>query len=184
MDWIHDHGAAPLPELASWPSPLPTTPPLHLDDVSASYDSTNETDPTSFRHRLLPPILTRDVLRLCQTAPTTELTPSHPSHTSSFETSDLSTDFAITLVRPTPPQGSIIVVLPRIETHLYLDIVLPSRSWNAIRLPLTKSVTSDNSSNIGEGIKPLLLVITVRGSTTQQEYHCVCEKCEARMGNH
>ena len=165
IEWVYGHGPAPLPELASWPSPLPTAP-LRLDDV---FTPSPETDLSLPLNGHLPPILTHDDRTTCQTtAPTTKLIPSHPSHTSSFESSDPSTDFAITLVRPRLPQGSAIVVLPRIETHVYLDIVLPSRSWNTIHLPLTKSVTSDNSSNIGEGIKPLLLVITVRGATTQQ----------------
>jgi len=34
------------------------------------------------------------------------------------------------------------------------------------RAPLTKSETSDDSSSIGKGIKPLLLAIIVRGATT------------------
>ena len=70
-----------------------------------------------------------------------------------------------------------------VETHDYLDIGLPSRSWNAIQLPCTYSVTRGDSSNIGEGIKPLLLVIIVRGAATQQEYNRVCEQCEKRIGN-
>jgi hypothetical protein len=117
-----------------------------------------------------------------QTVPASEQIPPHSSHTSSFETSHSSTDFALRLRKPRPAQGCA-VILPRIETHVYLDIVLPSRSWNAIQLPCTKSVTSDDSSSVGEGIKPLLLVIIVRGATTRQEYHSVCGKCGKRMGN-
>ena len=92
---------------------------------------------------------------------------------------------------PTPLSGCLnpdqITVAPlirsRIETHVYLDIHLPSRSWNAIQLPLTKLVTSDGSSSIREGIKPLLLVINAHGATTRQECNRVCEQCEKRMGN-
>jgi hypothetical protein len=90
-----------------------------------------------------------------QTASTTGPVPPHSSHTSSFETNDASTDFAI------KAQGRT-VILPHIETHVYLDIELPSRSWNAIQLPCTKLVTSDDSSGIAECIKPLLLIIVVR----------------------
>ena len=50
-------------------------------------------------------------------------------------------------------------------------------------LPLTKSVTSDDLSSIGGYIKPLLLVIIVRGATTRQECNGVCEQCEKRTGN-
>ena len=102
-DWICGHGPAPLPELASWPSPLPTTPSPRLDDVSAPSACTNETAPASLPNGLLPPILTRDIRRPYQTAPTTELTPSHTSHTSSFE------DFAINLVRPRPPRVALLL---------------------------------------------------------------------------
>jgi len=93
-------------------------------------------------------------------SPTASITPPippHSSHTSSLETSHSSTNFAIALVKPRSAQGSAIVVLPRIETHVYLNIGLPSRSWNAIHLPFSKSLTSDDSSGIGEGSKPLLL---------------------------
>ena len=117
-----------------------------------------------------------------QTAPATEPIPPHSLHTSSFGASDSSTDFSIMLLRPRPTQGRA-VILPRIETHVYLDIHLQSRSWNAIRLPLTKSVTNDDSSSVGGGIEPLQLVIIVRGDTTRQECNRVCDKCETRMGN-
>ena len=50
-----------------------------------------------------------------QTALTTEPIPSHPSHTSSFETSDSSTDFDIRFLRPQPTWGRA-VILSRIET--------------------------------------------------------------------
>jgi hypothetical protein len=189
LDWISGHGPAPLPEIASWPSPLRTTSPPRLDNVVAPSacswnSSTNQPDSSSLPNgQLSPPTFAHDVRRPYETVSNTELTLSHSSHTSSFETSDSSTDFAITLVKPRLAQGSAIVVIPRIETHVYLDIGLPSRSWNAIQLPFTKSVTSDDSSRIGERITPLLLVITVRGSTTQQECNRVCEQCEKRMGN-
>jgi len=73
-------------------------------------------------------------------------------------------------------------MLPGIETHVHLVIVFPSQSWNAIQLPHTKSVTSDDSSSISEDIKPLLLAITVRAATTRQECDLVCGQCEKRMG--
>jgi hypothetical protein len=44
-------------------------------------------------------------------------------------------------------------------------------------------VTSDDSSTIGEGIRPLQLIIIVRGATTGKEYNRVCEHCEKRIGN-
>lgn len=53
---------------------------------------------------------------------------------------------------------------------------------NAIKLPLTKSVTGDDSSSIGGAIKPLLLVIIVRGATTREECSRVCDPCEKRIG--
>jgi len=192
LDWIGDRGPAPLPELASWPSPPPSTSPPRLDNVAApsacTWDNlTNQTDDSSLpNEQLLPPILTRDVRRLYQTAPNTELIAFHPSHTLSFETNDLSTDFvdfAITLVKPRLAQGSAVVVIPRIETHVYIDIILPSPAWNALQLPFTKSVTSDDSSSIGERITPLLLDIIVRGATTRQACNRVCEQCEKRMRN-
>ena len=89
---------------------------------------------------------------------------------------------AVALLKPRPTQGRV-VILPRIETHVYLNIDLLSGSWNAIQLPLTKSVKQDDSSRIWEGIEPLLLVINARGSTTRQEYNRVCEQCVKRMGN-
>ena len=177
---------APLPELASWASPRPTTHPLDNVAAPSTWDnSTNQTNPSSLPNRqLVPPTTTdtRDAGQTAPTAPTTELTSPHSSHTSSLQTNDLSIDFAIRLIKPRQTKGCT-VILPRIETHVYLDIALPSRSWNAIQLLLTKSVTSDDSSSIGEGIKPLLLLIIVRGATTRQERSRVCEKCEKRMGN-
>jgi len=128
--------------------------------------STNRASPFSLPNRL--PRGTGE------TTPATELTPSHFPHTSF-------TDFAITLVKPRPTQGRA-VILSRIETHVYLDIDLPSR-WNAIQLPLTKSVTRDDTSSMDEGIEPLLLVIAVRGATSGEAYNYVCKRCDARMGN-
>ena len=174
-------GPAPLPELADWPSLLSPC----LDNVAALpvWDgSTNQTDAFSLPNRQPIPLTTTDARGTGQTVSTTEPNPLYPSHTPYFGTSDSSTDFAITLLKPHLTQGNAIV-LPRIETHVYLDINLPSRYWNAIQLPRTKSVTSDNSSRRGEGIKPLLLHITVRGVTTRQECNHVCEQCEKRIGN-
>jgi hypothetical protein len=132
------------------------------------------------------PISTRRFSRrfpsVFQSAPTTELMPPHRSRTSSFKTSHSSTDFAIRLCKPRPTQGPA-VFLSRIETHVHLEVELPSGSWDSIQLPFTKSVTSDHSSSIGERTKPLLLEIAVRGATTRQEYSRVCEQCEKRMGN-
>ena len=169
-------------QLSSWSSSLPTAP-SYLDNIAVPpvwNSPTNQTDPSSRPgpHVTLP--TTTNALDAGQTAPATGPIPSHSSHTSSFGTSYSSTDFAITLVRPRPTQGGAIV-LPRIETHVYLDISLPSRSWNAIQLPRTKSVASDDS--VGEGIRPLLLLIIVRGATTRQECDCVCEQCKKRMRN-
>ena len=175
---------APLPELASWPSPLPIPPP-YLDNVavlSVWNNYTNHTNPSSLSNRQFVPLTTADAPDASQTAPITELIAPHSSYTSSLETSHSITAFSIRLLKPQPTQGRTIL-LPRIETHVYLDIHLPSQSWNAIQLPLTKSVTSDDSSSIREGIKPLLLVITVRGAITRQERDRVCEQCEKRMGN-
>ena len=180
VEWIDGHGPAPLPELASWPSPLPTTPPLD-NNVAAPFtwdNFTYQTNPSSLPNRQFVPPTTTNAP---DTGPATEPIPPHSSHTSSFATSDSSTDFAIKLLRPRPTQGRA-VVLPRIETHVYLDIHLQSRSWNAIQLPLTKSVTNDDSSSIGGGIKPLQLVIIVRGATTRQKCNSVCEQCEKRVG--
>jgi hypothetical protein len=183
VEWIYGRGPAPLLELAAWPSPLPTTPPRATP--STWDNSTNQTDSSSLPKPHLVPHTITNAPDAGQPAPTMGPMPSHSSRTPPFETGHLSTYFAITLVKPRPAQDSAIIVLPRIETHVYLDIELklPSRSWNTIQLPLTKSVTSDDSSKIGERIKPLLLVIVVRGATTWQEYHTVCEKCEKRIGN-
>ena len=169
-------------QLASWSPSLPTAP-SYLDDVAVPpvwNSSTNQTDPSSRPgpHVALP--TTTNALDAGQTAPATGPIPPHSSHTSSFGTSYSSSDFTITLVKPRPTHGGAIV-LPRIETHVYLDISFPSRPWNAIQIPRTKSVASDDS--IGEGITPLLLLIIVRGATTRQEYDDVCEQCEKRMGN-
>jgi hypothetical protein len=183
VDWIYGHGPIPLPELASWLPPLPTTPP-RLDNVAAPFiwdNSTNQVDLSLLPNRHLVPPTAADAPDSSQTTPTTELILPHPSHTSSLETSDPRTDFAISLLKPQPTLGCA-VILPHIKTHVYLDIVLPSRSWNAIQLPCTNSVKSDDSFNIGERVKPLLLIIVVRGATTQQEYRSVCGKCEKRMG--
>ena len=114
-----------------------------------------------------------------QTAPSTQTTPSSSSHTPSFYTNHSTTGLSIRLLKPRPNQGGVII-LTRTETNVHLDIKLPSQSWNAIQLPRTKSVTSDDSSSIGEDIKPLLLAITVRGATMRQEF--VCGHCEKRMG--
>ena len=153
VEWIYGREPAPLPELASWPSPLPTPPPC-LDNVATLPiwdNSTDQTNPSSLSNRQLVPLTTTDAPGASQIAPTTEPISPHSSHTSSLETSDSITDFAITLLKPRPTQG-LTVILSRIETHVYLDIHLPSRSWNAIQLPLTKSVTSDDSSSTREGI--------------------------------
>ena len=83
-------------------------------------------------------------------------------------------------LKPRPDQG--VVILTRIEKHVYLDIKLPSQSWNAIQLPSTNSVKSDDSSSISKETKPLLLLIIVRGATTQQLCDRVCEQCERRIG--
>jgi len=184
VEWINGRGPAPLQELASWPSPLLTTPP-RVDKVAApsTWDNpTNQTDPSSPPNRHLLPPTAADASDASQATSATQPIPPHPSHTPPFEISHSNTDFAIRLLKPRPTQGCV-VVLPRIETHVYLNIDLPLRSWNAIQLPLTTSVRGDNSSSVCEGIKPLLLVITARGATTQQEYNRVCEKCEKRLGN-
>jgi hypothetical protein len=184
VEWIDGRGPAPLQELASWPSPLPTTPP-RLDTVAAPStwnNSTNQTDPSLPPNQHLVPPNTTNAPDAGQTAPTTESIPSHPQHTSSLEPNDSGTGPVIRLLKPQPTQGRA-VVLPRIETHVYLEIELLSRSWNAIQLPLTKSVTSNGSSSIADGITPFLLDIIVRGATTRQKYHSVCGKCEKRMGN-
>jgi len=162
-------GPPPLLELASWPSVA----------VPSTWDNhTNQTNPSSLPNRYLVPPTTADAPDASRTAPATELLPPHPSHTPSFDTSHSSTDFTVRLLKPRPT-----VVLSRIETHVYLDIVLPSQYWNAIRLPSTKSVTNNDSSSFGEPIKPLLLAIVVRGATTRQEYHSVCRQCKKRVGN-
>ena len=97
---------------------------------------------------------------------------------------DSGTGFAVNLVKPLPiPTEGSTVLLPRIETNVHLDIILPSGSWNAIQLPLTKSVTVDDSFSIGGYTKPLLLDIVVRGATTRQECNSLCERCEKRTGN-
>ena len=171
-------------QLAPWSPSLPTAP-SYLDNVAVPpvWDgSTNQTDPSSRPgpHVALP--TTTNALDAGQSAPATGPIPPHSSHTSSFGTSYSNTDFAITLVKPRPTQGGAIV-LPRIETHVYLDISFPSQSWNAIQLPRTKSVTSDDSFRTGEGMIPLLLFIIVRGATTRQECNSVCEQCKKRMGN-
>ena len=115
---------------------------------------------------------------------TTQSIPFHCSHMSPLDTNSSSTDFAISLFKPPPtPTQRSTVILPRIDTHIYLDITLPSGPWNAIQLPLTKSVARDDSSSIGEYMKALLLDIVVRGATTRQECHYVCEQCEKRTGN-
>ena len=44
-------------------------------------------------------------------------------------------------------------------------------------------MTSDDSSSIREGIKPLLLVTNVHGATTRQECNRVCKQCEKTVGN-
>jgi hypothetical protein len=129
-------GPAPLLELASWSPPLPTTSPP-LDNFAAPFTwdySTNQINPSLLpnRHRVPP---TADAHDAGQTAPTTEPPtaepiPPHPPHPSSFKASHSGTDFAIKLLKPLPTQRC--VVLSRIETHVYLDIGLPSRSWNAI----------------------------------------------------
>ena len=171
----------PLPELPSWPSSLPTGP-LFFNNVAAPTVWDGSTYQTNKSSRPNPPPTTADVPDAGQTALATSPIPPHSPHPSSFGTSHSSTDFAITLVKPRPTQGGVIV-LPRIENHVYLDISLPSQSWNAIQLPRTKSVTSDDLSRIGEGITPLLLLIIVRGATTRQECNCVCDQCKKRMGN-
>ena len=119
-----------------------------------------------------------------QTTPTTEPFFPHSTYSPSSDINNSTTDFAIRLLkpRPTPTQGST-VILPRIETQVYLDIDLPSGSWDAILLQFTKSVIIDDSSSIGRYIKPLLLAIIVRGATTRQEFNHVCKQCEKRMGN-
>ena len=102
--------------------------------------------------------------------PTSTIQPNLSSHTSFFDTSDSSTNFPISHLKPhpTPSQGSAII-LPHIESNVFFVIMLPSGSWNAIQLPLTKSVTRSDLSSIGGCIELLLLV---RG----------CEQCR-RTGN-
>ena len=149
VEWIYGREPAPLPELAPGPSPLPTPPPC-LDNVAAISvwnSSANQTNPSSLSNRQLVPLSMTDAPDASQTAPTTELISPPSSNISSLETSDSTTDFAIRLLKPRPTQG-LTVILPRIETHVYLDIHLPSRSWNAVLLPLTKSVTNDDSVEI------------------------------------
>lgn len=98
--------------------------------------ATRPTRPCFSNGQRLPPITTCDVRSPSQTAPTTELIFPHSLHTASSNTNNLSTDFAIKLRKPRPtPDG--FVILPRILTCVYLDIELPSRSWNAIQLPMT-----------------------------------------------
>jgi len=170
---MEGRGPAPLLELASWP----------FVAVPSTWDNpTNQTNPSSLPNRYLLPPTTADAPDAGQTTSATELLPPHPSHTTSLDTSHLSTDLTVRLLKPRPTQGCA-VVLSRIETHVYLDIVLPSQYWNAIRLPLTNSVTNDELSSIGEPTKPLLLAIVVRGATTRQEYHSVCGQCKKRVGN-
>ena len=184
VGWIDGRGPAPLPELDSWSSPLTTNHPC-LNGINAPpvWDSsTYQTDASSRPNRYFVPSTTTNAPDAGQTAPTMELALPHSSRTSSSGTNDSTTGFTVSLLKPRPTQGPT-VILSRIETHVYLDIVIPSRSWNAIQLPLTKSVTSDDSSNIGEDIKPLQLVITVRGATTRQECNRVCQQCKKRMGN-
>ena len=110
VEWIDSHGPAPLPELTSWPSPLPTTPPPD-DNVTAPStrdNSTYLTNSSSLPNRqLFLPTMT-DALDASQTAPATELISPHSLHTSSFETSDSSTDFAIKLLRPQLTQGGVL----------------------------------------------------------------------------
>ena len=181
MELSYGNGPIPLPQLASWPS----LPPTSLDNFAALPvwgTSTDQTDPPLLPNGHLVHPTTTTVPDADQVAPTTEPTPPYSSHTSSFDTSDSSADFSISLLKPRPTTSGA-VILPRIETNVYLDIGLPSGPWNAIQLPCTKSVTNSNFSIIGKGIKPLLLVITVRGATTRQEHDCVCEQCEKRMGN-
>ena len=159
-----------------------TNHPLCLDNVAApsTWDNyTNHTGSSPLPGRPLVPPTTIDAP---DAAPTIERIPFHSPYILSFESSHSTTDFAISLLKPLLAHGST-VILPRIETHVYLNVGLPSRSWNAIQLPCTKSVTSDDSPSIDEGIRPLPLVITVRGATTRQERNRVCEHCEKRIGN-
>jgi len=154
-----------------------------LDNVTAPSDSsTNHTDPPSCSHGqpLLPTI--RDVRSPDHIVPTPDSILSHSSPTASFDTNHSTTGLSIRLLKPRLNQGGV-VFLQRIDNHVHLDIKLPSQSWNAIQLPRTKSVTSDDSSSIGGDIKPLLLAITVRGATTQQPCDRVCEQCERRIGH-
>jgi len=155
-----------------------------LDAVTAPSvgdSSTNHADQSSCSHGQLLLPTTRDVRSPDHIVPTTSSILSQPSRTSSFDTNHSTTGLSIRLLKPRLNQGGV-VVLPRIETHVHLDIVFSSQSWNAIQLPRTKSVTSDDSSSVGKEIKPLLLLITVRGATTQQPCDRVCEQCERRMG--
>ena len=183
VEWINGRGPAPLPELAPWPSLLPTTPPLDNPAAPSTWDnSTNQTDPSSLPNWHVLPPTTAETPTASQTTPTTQtIPPSSLAHLPS-RTGHSSTDFAIRFLKPLPTQGCA-VVPSRIETHVYLDIDLPLRSCDAIQLPLTKSVTRDDLSTIGERIKLLLLAIVVRGATTRQEYHSVCGQCEKRVGN-
>jgi len=144
-----------------------------LDNVTALDSSTNHTNlPPCSYGQLLPPT-TGGVRSPDHTVPTTDPTLSHTNHST--------TGLSIRLLKPRlNPGGG--VILQGIETHVHLDIVFPSQSWNAIQLPHTESVTSDDSSSIGEDIKPLLLAITVRGATTRQECDLVCNQCEQRVG--
>ena len=111
---------------------------------------------------------------------------SHSSYTPSFGTSDSMAGFSIRLLRPQPTQG--VVLVPRIENHVYLDIGLPLQSlqspmtWNAVQVPSTASVKRVDELRGGEEINPLTLDITVRGATTRQECSCICGQCEERVG--
>jgi len=148
------------------PTPLPDS---GLNNVTAPSVGDSPTNYSCSHGQLLPTTL----------VPTTDSILSHSSRTSSFHTCHSTTGLSIRLLKPRPNQGGVII-LTRTETNVHLDIKLPSQSWNAIQLPRTKSVTSDDSSSIGEDIKPLLLAITVRGATMRQEF--VCGHCEKRMG--
>jgi len=162
--------------LAFWSPPRPATPPALENVATDQNDSSSHPD-----GQLLPPPTTPDVPNPDQSAPTTEPIPSSSSHTSSFHANHSSTGFSIRLLKPEPIQR--IVNISRIENNVYLAIDLPSQSpWNAIQVPSTKSVITDDSPSIGENVKPLLLVVIVRGATRKQQFDSICDRCEKRVG--
>lgn len=100
--------------------PPPNAPPA-LNHLPIREDtSTHQTDSPS--GQLVIPAL-KEPQGIGQSPPTTQ--PKLSSHTSSFDTSDSSTNFTISLLKPhpTPSQGSA-VILPRVETNVFLVITV------------------------------------------------------------